>query len=259
MDKKLESAFQETSRIVLGTRLTNLLGYEDWLSSRVPLPHLAKSAHSQKPVWLPPNTNFLRTDFNSARIIDAEEVEAVSGSPFNPSDLQKCGLKEMRQRIVRSIAFFCGNYRYGKFEQVERVSGCGDCMNIYYSDDIYHKVRNVAYSNYILHSESMFGCRGVMYSKFCMHAYNSSKVVRAFEIDGCTSSSNIFFCHNCEGLSNCMFCFNAKSLRYAIGNTEVGQEQYMRIKKVVLDEIVGKLEKDKNLELDIYNIGCYKK
>ncbi|MFH0817693.1 MAG: hypothetical protein V1909_03600, partial [Candidatus Micrarchaeota archaeon] len=88
--------------------------------------------------------------------------------------------------------------------------------------------------------------------------YNSVKLTRCFEMDSCRSCSDSYFSHNCEGLSNCMFCFNAKSLRYAIGNVEVGREQYMKIKKRVLDEIVKKLEKDKNLDLDIYNIGCYK-
>ncbi|MBM3228892.1 hypothetical protein FJZ26_00515 [Candidatus Parvarchaeota archaeon] len=62
--------------------------------------------------------------------------------------------------------------------------------------------------------------------------------------------------HNCESLDNCMFCFNTKSKRYAIANKEVGREAYMKIKKLFLDEIGEKLEKNKDLKTSIYTIGC---
>ncbi len=55
-----------------------------------------------------------------------------------------------------------------------------------------------------------------------------------------------------------MFCFNAKNLSYAIGNVQLQKEQYLRLKKIVLEEIAGKLEKEKQLDLSIYNVGCKK-
>ena len=33
-------------------------------------------------------------------------------------------------------------------------------------------------------------------------------------------------------------------------------EDYLKVKKLVLDEIANKLEKNKKLDIDIYNIGC---
>lgn len=52
-----------------------------------------------------------------------------------------------------------------------------------------------------------------------------------------------------------MFCFNVKAKRYAIGNVEYPKEEYLRVKKLVLDEIAAKLEKGKKLEWSIFNVG----
>ena len=51
---------------------------------------------------------------------------------------------------------------------------------------------------------------------------------------------------------------HAKSLRYAIFNKQYPKEEYLKIKKIIQNEIFSKLEKDKNLELNIFNIGCAK-
>ena len=78
-------------------------------------------------------------------------------------------------------------------------------------------------------------------------------------MDSCRGCSDCLFCHNCENVHESMFCFNAKNLKNAIGNVQLAPEEYMRIKKLVLGEIARKLESDKNLGLDIYNVGAAKR
>jgi hypothetical protein len=56
-----------------------------------------------------------------------------------------------------------------------------------------------------------------------------------------------------------MFCFNTKNKRYAIGNVEVGREEYMRIKSLVMASILSELEKTHALRHDIFNVGAEKK
>ena len=51
-----------------------------------------------------------------------------------------------------------------------------------------------------------------------------------------------------------MFCFNAKSLRYAIGNTEIGREEYLRIRKILLDYVNKELDEKKGLGLGIFSV-----
>ncbi|VVB58823.1 Uncharacterised protein [Candidatus Anstonella stagnisolia] len=53
-----------------------------------------------------------------------------------------------------------------------------------------------------------------------------------------------------------MFCFNAKNLRYAVGNVEVGQEEFMRLKGILLSYVQKELEKKKRLDLNVFNVGC---
>ena len=54
-----------------------------------------------------------------------------------------------------------------------------------------------------------------------------------------------------------MFCFNSKNLTRAIGNAPLPPQKYKSVKASLLGQIVGELEKTKNLKWDIYNIACY--
>jgi hypothetical protein len=116
-----------------------------------------------------------------------------------------------------------------------------------------------AYCFWPSESEYSFGCHFIFNSRFCMKCYNSVNLTRCFEVNDSHNSSDCYFCNNVENLQNCMFCFNVKSLRYAIGNVEIGREKYLEIKKKIIDEIADKLEKDKRLDINIYNLGCWKK
>ena len=53
-----------------------------------------------------------------------------------------------------------------------------------------------------------------------------------------------------------MFCFNAKNLKYAVGNVGVGREEYMRIRQKVVAELLSRLEKTRDIGIDIYSIGA---
>ncbi|MFA6530582.1 MAG: hypothetical protein WCT31_02540 [Candidatus Micrarchaeia archaeon] len=87
-----------------------------------------------------------------------------------------------------------------------------------------------------------------------MNCYNSYRLARCFEVDTSEDCTGCYFIHNCENVHDSMFCFNVKSKRYAIANVELGREKYMKIKERIVNEIAGKLGKDKKLELSIYDI-----
>ncbi|VVB98054.1 Uncharacterised protein [uncultured archaeon] len=259
MIAELEKEFTETANMLLGARLRGLEDYGPWLGENVPLPYPGRSALSGKEVWVPPPLNFLGREFAKSRIISMDEIGQANVSPFRPEDLEGAPVRKILEKIVRPIAYYCGDWRYGSYENLEKASGAGAGVNVFYSEDVYHDVKNIAYSNYVLYCESMFGCHVATYSKFCIHAYNSFRVTRCFEVDGCSDSSDLLFCHNSEALQNCMFCFNAKSLRYAVGNVEVGRAEYMRIRGMLLNYIGKELENGKGLDLSIYIIGLRKK
>jgi hypothetical protein len=112
-----------------------------------------------------------------------------------------------------------------------------------------------AYTHWARRCESVFGGFTLFDCQSCLNCYSSVKLARCLEVDSSRSSSDCYFSHNIENCTECMFCFNVKAKRYAIGNVEYPKEEYMRMKKRVLTEIAQRLEKDKRLDLSIYNIG----
>ena len=119
-------------------------------------------------------------------------------------------------------------------------------------------MKNVAFSHCVVNSQNIFGGHNVVKSSFGINIYNSNAIARGFEVDGCLSSSDIYFCHNSENLRDAMFCFNAKNLKNAVGNVQYPREEYLAVKKMLLAEIGARLEKDKKLPWDIYSIGARK-
>lgn len=262
MSTELEKEFRQTCAIIFGGELLcEMDEYGAWLGQFVPLPIQAKSALSGKEVWAHPGQNYLKKVLDLRRTISMDEMEKVNLTTLLPEDIIQLSIRDLIDRAVKPIAFYCGNFRYGEFRNIEKCSGAGGGpgtggSNIYYCEDVYFGAKNCAHSNFTSYSENMFGCNAAPFSKFCIHAYNSSNLTRCFEVDGCTNSSDLFFCHNCEAMSNGILCFNAKNLRYAVGNVEVGPEKFMRIKRMLLDHILSNLKQNKSFDSNIYNVGC---
>ena len=76
------------------------------------------------------------------------------------------------------------------------------------------------------------------------------------EVDSCESCSDLYYSHNCENVHDSMFCFNSKNIRNAIGNVALTTPDYMRIKKMIVQQLADELETKKDLKWDIYNVGC---
>ncbi len=256
MNEELEKEFQNTTRLLVGKELHGLDDYSEWLGQRVPLPRETKSAISGKEAWVGPPLIYLGKEFNLRNAILLEEMDQANESPFTAEDVAKASLRGIMGKLLSPVRYHIANMRYQAHENVWKCSGAGGGRNIYHCDDVYLDVKNVAYSNYTLWSHNAFGCHGVTSSGFVMHAYNCSRLARCFEVDGCSDSSGLLFCHNCENVQDSMFCFNAKNLRYAIGNLQVPPDRYKEIKSRVLAEIAAELEKNKCLKWDIFNIGC---
>ncbi|MGV8176388.1 MAG: hypothetical protein ACP5NX_01145 [Candidatus Bilamarchaeaceae archaeon] len=257
MNAEIEKEFKNTCRILLGTELPGMLDeYGEWLGRHVPLPYPAKSMLSGNEVWLPPPLNYAGKKFNLSKVVSMDEMGKLPKSPFRPDELMGADLGGMIAKFVKPVSVCCGNFRYQTHMNVEKCSGAGGGMNLYYSEDAYLDIKNIAYCNYVLCSSNLFGCHAVPQSSFCIHAYNSVNLSRCFEVDGCSRSSGLMFCHNCENIQDGLFCFNAKNLRNAVGNQEVGRERYIEIKKMVLAKALEELSAMKALGLDIYCLGC---
>ncbi len=251
---EIEKPFSETTKIILGSELGPIDRYSEWLGRGVPLPYPAKSSISGNEVWLPPPLNFAGKSFSTKQVVDMCEM-AIPKSPFTPGDVANASLKDLRTKFSLPVAFYCGNFRNWTHENLDKVSGGGKGRNIYYGEDIYLDVKNIAFSNYVLYSVNVFGSHNVINSQFCIHAYNSTAVTRCFEVEGCNNSSDLLFSHNCENVQDSMFCFNAKNLRNAIGNVPLPPDRYKELKAMVLSQVVKELKEKKTSKYSIFNIG----
>ena len=159
--------------------------------------------------------------------------------------------------LIAPIAFFNNGYLEGTNLDLLNCTLCIDSSKCIDSVFVVYATY-AAYTAWPRTCEYIFGGDNLLDCKFCIRCYFSVKLSRCFECDACRSCSDCYFCHNVENCTECMFCFNVKAKRYAVGNVEYQKEEYLKIKKLVLAEIGGKLEKDKKLDLSIYNIGGQK-
>ncbi|VVB97917.1 Uncharacterised protein [uncultured archaeon] len=253
----VEKAFAATSEVVLGKRLGPIRDYSKYLSRDVNQIRTAKSRVSGKPVYIAPTSGFIGIAHNSAKSGEALELGKKS---ISESGLEKLGLANAGKILAEikcttpEVIFTNSNV------DIVECSAYGPAAHAYLSSYVYGSSKYVSHSFWTRNSENIFGSSVLLYfCKYCIKCYNSSTLTRCFELEGCTNCSDCYFCHNCENLQECMFCFNAKSKRYAIGNVEIGREKYLEVKKRMLAEITSKIEKDKFLELSVYNIGCSRK
>lgn len=116
-------------------------------------------------------------------------------------------------------------------------------------------MKKSAYSTWGRDSEHLFGCAFAYDSGFCIKCYNSFKIRNCFEVDSARSSTGCYYCHNVENCHDCLLCSNVKNLRYAVCNKEVGREEFLKAKKMLLARVNGEIAKAGGCAMDAYSIG----
>jgi hypothetical protein len=140
------------------------------------------------------------------------------------------------------------------------ASNTAESSTVHYANNIlgcnraYHS-KDCAYCSWPRDADHMFGCESTRNSSFCINCYYSWKLSRCFECDTSQNCTGSYFLHNCENVHDSMFCFNVKNLKYAVGNAEVGREEFLRLKAMLLSEITRSLAKSRNYGRSIYSLG----
>ncbi len=253
---KVEEAFGKTAKLLLGKELHPSKKYEDWLlerAIRVRKVHGALGSPAYKIEGLP-----VVKDIPADRLVSLSEQAGAAESRISIGNGEMPPLDEMFSRVSKT-ALFCFEFVDGPNED------CVDVAGIFGGSHNYKLVdcTNGKYSGYgtaSVNSEHIFGgYLRILNSQFCINCYDSTGLQRCFEVDSSYTSKDSYFCHNCENVENAILCFNAKALRYAVGNSEVGKEEFERIKGILLERIVKELELKGKLEFDIFSIPKGKK
>jgi len=253
--KPIENAFAKASEVIFGKKLGPIDDYGPWLLQHVKACKEASSAISDKKTLLGEFTPF--TLFPKDRLLTMEEGD-VAGHilKISEKEAEECSIENIHKSIGK-IAYFASEIRLGENFNLLRTFLGYKAHNCYWGG-IFSNTKYSAFSHFARNSDYMFGSTLSYGCTLCINCYNSNNISRSFEMDSCFSCSDCYFCHNCENLQNCMFCFNVKNKKYAIGNVEVGKQEFTRIKGLLLGKLLARLEAEKRFATDIYNIGCRK-
>jgi hypothetical protein len=252
--EEVEREFTKTAKLVLGIELKGIDNYNEWLLLHTHRLLKRESAASGNELLFLPFVVALPVLPGNRLLTMEEALWLGEHSAIAKEQALKMSMANAHE-FIGEIGFFPIEFWEGKNTFIT------DCyMSLHtsycYLTSAMVEAKYCACGMWPRTSEHCFGFDSLLDCSFCIKCYSSTKLTRCFECDSCNSSSDCYFCHNAENCHDCLFCFNVKNLRYAIGNVEVGKEEYARVKKLVLSEIAGKLEREKKLEWDIYSIGA---
>ncbi len=255
---RLEAAWQKTTQVLFGRTLHGLESYADYLYQRVPHNIPLRSPFSKREVLIAGYRSSIGELYQlEGRLLTDLEVQRLAAHALPPDAVESLDASSLERlcAVLHPVAYSDLDKVVGKNINVKGTSVTIDAQDCLMGSATI-RCKYCAYSFWPDMSENIFGSNLTWNSAFCMRCSSSRHLSRCFEVDSAADCTDCYFCHNVENCEECMFCFNVKAKRYAIGNVEMKKEDYLRIKKLVLAEIAAKLEKNKKLELDIYNIGC---
>ena len=253
---RLEEAFGEASSIVLSKKLASIDKYSKWLSAHTMVTYDSKSVlggatlqGSNYPVFkeLPKN-----------RIVTQEEALALGEKLNAGKKLAESASLSSAVEIMQGIAYFPPERRLGTYRNLVACQWGSQSTDCYRTVVASHD-KCCGYNAWPRNSEHIFGSGLMFHSEFCFKCFDGVNLKRCFEMDSSRQCSDSLFCHNVENLQNCMFCFNTKNKQYSIGNAEAGKEVYQKAKKMVLSWIGSELDKNKEVPLSIFDVGCAKR
>jgi hypothetical protein len=250
---QVNSLFGTASKLVLGKELGPVTDYEGWL-----VKYSARVKQIRGAFGKPALSAERWVKFDSIpgeRLVGLKEaLEIGQEKRVSIEDEEAPSLEEMLKRVAE-IAYYCCEYTDGKSEGIVQTMISYDANTAFRVVDCTGG-KKCAYCSLPAYSEHVYGGAHMRLfrSKFCINCFDSVNLNNCFEVDNCHDTSHSMFCHNCENVSDCLFCFNVKNKKYAVGNTEVGRDEFLRIKKILLDYVLGELEEKKKCELGIFNI-----
>jgi hypothetical protein len=244
--KPIDDAFKSTSRIIFGTEIGTMEQNHNLLAERATIPQKTTTFFGN-PTYFSPV--FFFNQVPKDRMICKEEEALAAAQKIDVADDDLAAV----MKKIGNIAFYRIDMDEGHVSNLINTPIAYHGINALYVCDLTYG-KNCAYCTYGLNDEAVFGCFRTIHSKYSIRCESCYNVTGCFELDACSNCSNSMFCHNCEGLDNCLFCFNTKSLRYAVGNVEVGREEFLRIKKLVISAVLDGIKKDGKIPFDIFDL-----
>ena len=173
---------------------------------------------------------------NSSRFIKQVNMEAYD---------EKYGWIQPKKE-VQDLNELLKQWKRINYTTTERVY---DCINVSESDPLYRcenvfrstdlrNCKNAIFSDGSGDCESIIACQRTSNSAFCIRVDDSNNCTNSYNVICSNKISNSFFIQDANNLNECMFCSHIANMRYCISNMQFEQEEYFKIKKVIVDWIL---------------------
>ena len=251
MIPELDKAWKNTCKIMLGSEIGDLEDYEEWLLNYVNPVSFKTSALSGKDVIV--SSEKVCKD---AKFLAHDEVEqylkTIGTKKFDINDLKDI---DSAVAALQERAYYIGNVVLGNSQNVEIANRCINSSFIYKTQDVYD-CKFVACSSVLRFAEYIFGGNAIGEgSKYNIKTFETYKNVRCMETIRNYVASDCYFTGSLESCGNCMFSFNQRNKNYMIGNHQFSQEDYLKLKGKLIEDIRETLKAKKEIPslIDIIN------
>ena len=236
LDAKMDSAWRGACRIIFGREIGPLERYRSYLAKGRMARAGRKSHASGREVAVafdafPPR----------ARFVSSEELTLNKGYGVSVNDMKDI------DSLVSALSEKCeyaGNRHLGNSAFVESSDIVIDSQYVRGSTNI--EESQYVDSSFMIRkgSKHIFGCGALGNGEFLVRVFDSYAQKRSFESSMVGTSSDCYFCHNVLGSHDMMFSFGQRNKAYCIGNTPLPREKYLGLKRKILAEVAGRLEKE---------------
>ncbi len=249
--EKLNQAWKQTCKIVLGDEVGELKDYEELLKQHMAGELIEKpSALSREAVSVP-------AEYKALPVAALEELDKLRRIKLSIDEIKDIDtiVERLREEFV-----YVGSVALGKSNFVEKSSKVVDSQYIYNSYDIAGS-KYVVYGAHIRNQKYVFRSRIGGYSQFVIlsRGYNGDErtlTSRIFESIELEYVNDIYYTSNCINCNEVFFSFFQYGARYTVGNLQLSPDKYKQIKAALLEEIRDNLKAKKHVSLfDLFMDG----
>lgn len=154
----------------------------------------------------------------------------------------------MKRREVNSLQDILNIWKKINLTTTERVydsENVSKSDTIYKSENVYRSLdcrecKNIIFTDGCGNSEYMLACQRTSGSNFCIRVDDSGNCLNCYNVICSAQISNSLFIQDCKNLDECMFCSHISDKKYYIANMPFEREEYMEIKKEIINWILSK-------------------
>ena len=238
--ERLDRQWKSTCKLILGIEPGGLKDYGDWLSSHMRQIKAVKSQDGQELMY------HCQSPQPGAKMVAFGSVDFMKRHPpLSANDMKDI---DSIAAAIGDRAAYAGNISLGNSRFVEGSTNVIDSTYVYRSACI-SESSYVAYATDTRLSKMIFGGDQNAQSEQMMAGFINRKGNRCIEAWACDAVSDIYYSSYLQGCTECMFCFNLTGQSHCVGNCALPKEKYLEVKKRLLDQLAGELERKKSLPM----------